>query len=122
MNLKQDAVVIIFEDGEAMIRPALFVFSTPRGFAWVVPSYRDPSRVHSGMHQAEGPITLAAKGFTCQDGGRRLAVVDAPAEPDDNNRRLLEWAHEDIRQSGQTMEGERERLRQIIAAAVEETD
>lgn len=121
MNPKQDAVVIIYEDGGAMVRPALFVFSTPRGFAWVEPSYRDPYRVHSGMHQAEGSITLAAKGFACNDGDRLLVVTDAPEAPDDNSRQLIAWAHDDIKKSGQTVEGERERLRQVIADAVAET-
>ena len=121
MKPDRDAIVAIYSIDGQQLRPALFVFTTPRGFAWVEPSYRDPDRVHSGMHEAVGPITLGAKQFTVDGENRVYLVVDANEADEgvgDDCRRAIAWAHADIEASGTTIEAERERLRRVIADAM----
>jgi hypothetical protein len=116
-------VLIVDNTGEVTIRPALFVYPTDTGFAWVEPSYRDPYRSRGdGLHAARGALTMQPDGFYCAGLETTYRVWPADLTSDDPSADLsaLRWAEADIIASGSTMDAERERLLDAVREAADE--
>ena len=98
----------------SMVRIALFVYRTTRGFAWVEDSYLDPyGSSRPADHVWEGELTEHLWGFACK-GVRGTAVVVRAAEADRRDSgvaewtRRFDWARQMIEQKGRTMDEERD--------------
>jgi hypothetical protein len=117
------AVLVGSADAAAQIRPALFVYPTAQGFAWIEPSYRDPHRSGQALHVARGSLTMHADGFSCEGpDGRWWRVWAADAEDEDfaEDLKALAWAEADIVTSGRTLDEERQALKAVVDAAAAE--
>jgi hypothetical protein len=115
---RKAAVIIIDSDGYAAMRPALFVYPTPDGFAWVEPAYREPVQSRPAFYRVAGVMAMTAGSFSCQAPDGRSYFVSALEDldgPGEDLRAACAWAEADIRDAGDTMDGERERLRTLLA-------
>lgn len=115
----------IWPRDKPMIRPALFLYPTSRGFGWVEGNYLDP--LGSPMpadHVWEGRITRTAEGFVCE-GERGTATVVAAASADRRNPMVADAiqgfaaAVKLVEQQGRTMDEERNRLYSLLSGAFE---
>jgi hypothetical protein len=120
MKPEQRAAIAVIQAGEATMRPGLFVFTTPDGFAWVEPAYLEPAPSRESFHRVRGSLTLLPAGFELDgEDGRRYLVGSLDDLEDGvgaDLRQVCDWADAEIRRAGGTMAGERERLRQLLAA------
>ncbi len=76
------AVVELLMDGDVMARPALFVFRTRAGYAWVEPGYLDPfGSPRPCNHEWLGTVRTLPNGFECEgERGSALALPVAESE------------------------------------------
>lgn len=120
MKPDRNAIVIVNQGDIATERPALFVYMTPDGFAWIEPGYlEDGAPPRQCFIRVAGKITAHASGFT-MDGadGRQYAALPLEAMPDGENvdlKRVCAWATARLAERGATLEQERERLRIELA-------
>lgn len=115
MKPDRNAIVTVTQADTLNVRPALFVFSTPDGFAWVEPAYLEPGAPRQAFIRVAGSLTLHATGFTLAGAdGRQYAVVPLDALQAgewDDCKGVIAWATAELAAQGVTLDQERERLR-----------
>lgn len=120
MKPDRRAAIAVIHAGTATLRPALFVFTTPDGFAWVEPGYLELVPSRESFHRVRGPLELTASGFSNEsEDGRAYIVAGIDTLEDgigDELAAVCDWAKAEIEAAGGTMDGERERMRQLLAA------
>ncbi len=118
MKPDRNAAIAVILAGEAIMRPGLFVFTTPDGFAWVEPAYLEPAPSREAFHRVRARLTLSASGFTAEgEDGRTYVVAPLDALEDGAGADLREvcaWAVREIEAQGRTVDDERERVRQLL--------
>lgn len=108
-------------EGDAIVRPAAFVFATPGGLAWVEPSYADPMGASANaLHERDGDLVDEGLGFVLTTAsGERVTVL--PYDPEAGDGDLvggaLEWFAEHLAETGQAWESERESVRELISGS-----
>lgn len=124
MKPEQRALVSILWPDDATVRPAMFVYATAQGFAWVEPGYVDPMASRSPVHFVDGTLTLQADGFTCEDAAGVRYVVrsidDLEPGVDDSLRQAMDQAEQAMKDAGTTPAAERERMRAVVEAELPE--
>lgn len=118
MKPDRNAVIAVIQAGEAIMRPALFVFSTPDGFAWVEPCYLEPVPSREAFHRVRGTLALSSSGFSVEGADGRSYAVSPVDELEDgvgaDLREVLDWAAREVGMQGHTMDEERDRVRQLL--------
>lgn len=108
-------------EGDAVVRPAAFVYATPGGLAWVEPAYADPmGTARPALHERDGALVAEGLGFVLTTAaGERITVL--PYDPDAGDGDMvggsLEWFAEHLAEIGQAWESEREMVRELIAGS-----
>lgn len=118
MKPDRNAAIAVIQSGEATMRPALFVFTTPDGFAWVEPAYLEPAPSREAFHRVRGRLTASASGFSVESEDGRAYLVAPAADLEDGAgqdiRDVLAWAAREIEAQDRTLDQERERVRQLL--------
>lgn len=99
------AVIAISAGGETLLRPAAFVFDVPGGFAWVEPSYADPSGAASPSFHRRPASDIDSGAVQVL----QFFEVDADAVGDG-----LLWFADWLKAEGRTWAEERERVRELL--------
>lgn len=118
MKPDRNAAIAVIQTGEATMRPALFVFVTPDGFAWVEPAYLEPTPSREAFHRVRGTLTMSSTGFSVEGVDGRSYVAGAIADLEEgvgtDLRDVLTWAAREIESQGHTLDEERERVRLLL--------
>jgi hypothetical protein len=115
-------ILTVSPEGEIGFRPALFVFTTPDGFAWVEPSYLEPIPApQPAFHRVTGEVVMGA-GEVSLDTAENWQFTAAAYEGeilaldrDGSIGAALAWAAQQLADQGATMDEERERLKAELA-------
>ena len=118
MKPDRNAAIAVIQSGEATMRPALFVFTTPDGFAWVEPCYLEPTPSRNAFHRVRARLTLSAGGFTAEGEDGRAYIV-APLDSLEDGagadlREVCAWAERELEAQGRTLDEERDRVRLLL--------
>lgn len=118
MKPDRNAAIAVIQAGEASMRPALFVFTTPDGFAWVEPAYLELAPSREAFHRVRGTLTMQPDGFLCEAADGRAYMV-APVDQLEDGvgqdlRQTLTWAAREIEARGSTLDEQREWVRQLL--------
>lgn len=112
------AVIAIVKADDATLKPALFVYETPDGFAWVDPAYLDGVACNELVHRVKCTIRKRDNSFTAEGCDGRtyfvssiynLSTIDL-----DKIRVSFDWALKLIDKTGRTIDQERESIRQML--------
>lgn len=118
MKPDRNAAIAVIQAGEALMRPGLFVFTTPDGFAWVEPSYLEPVPSREAFHRVRGALTMNSSGFSVEAVDGRTYIVGPIADLEDDVgadlRQVCEWASREIEAQDRTLDAERDRVRQLL--------
>jgi len=118
MKPDRNAAIAVIQSGEANMRPALFVFTTPDGFAWVEPAYLEPTPSREAFHRVRARLTLQPGGFTAEGEDGRTYLVAALDTLEDgagaDMREACAWAARELEQQGRTLDEERDRVRLLL--------
>lgn len=112
------AVAIVSHPDGDMLRPVVFLFDTPTGFAWVEPAYADPAGTASpALHWRDGELVRVGDDWLRP--GLAFSAFDA-ADPgnDPDIAAELAWFAGYLAAHGRTWEQERERVRSAIGGDV----
>lgn len=118
MKPYRNAAVAVIHAGEVTTRPALFVFTTPDGFAWVEPAYLEPVPSREAFHRVRASLTLSADGFSAAGvDGRDYLVAPLDSLEDGvgaDLRAACDWGRREIEAQGHTLDEERDRVRLLL--------
>lgn len=118
MKPDRNAAIAVILAGEVTTRPALFVYTTPDGFAWVEPAYLEPVPSREAFHRVRARLTMLPGGFSAEgEDGRGYVVAPLDSLEDGAGADLVAvcaWAEEEIRRAGRTLDEERDRVRLLL--------
>jgi len=119
-------VSMLLSDGQWVSAPAVFLFDTPTGWAWVEPSYADPMGAASpALHERDGQPERLGTWYRYRPAdGAAIEVWEFDPE-DGNGNDIVEaitWWESWLASEGRTRAQERERLRAEIWPATEGED
>lgn len=114
------AVILLLGKTSTMRRPAVMVWRTPDGFAWLEPSYYDPEplsapafhRITGTVEEAQGGLYLRSPEWTM------AAALPASSNEDPALAAAINFALDRIAAAGSTLEAERTKLSADLAAAL----
>lgn len=118
MKPDRNAAIAVIQAGEALMRPGLFVFTTPDGFAWVEPSYLEPVPSREAFYRVRGALTMTSSGFTVEAADGRTYIVGPIDDLEDgvgaDLREVCAWAARELEAQGRDLDEERDRVRLLL--------
>lgn len=112
------AAILLLAPHSTQRRPAIMVWRTPDGFAWLEPSYYDPAPIPApAFHRITGPVDEAEGGLYLRSPEWTLAAaLPADRADDPEISAAIGYALERIAAAGATLDTEHTRLTAELAA------
>jgi hypothetical protein len=110
----------VLGETSTMRRPAIMVWRTPDGFAWLEPSYYDPAPISApAFHRITGTVEEAHGGLYLRSAEWTMAAaLPAASNEDPELAAAITFALDRIAAAGSTLESERATLSAELADAL----
>lgn len=113
-------MILLLGTDSTMRRPAIMVWRTPDGFAWLEPSYYDPAPIPApAFHRITGTVEEAHGGLYLRSPEWTMAAaLPAASNEDPELDAAIAFALDRITAAGSTLDAERLKLSADLADAL----